>query len=121
MTSPVTAPSADKSREEAAHAGTDAMTDRGAGAQVDAFGGGDDGGHRFADERALRTGVAEHGGDDAGVEHAGHGDAVGGGFEAGDFADRFDQRETMMRAGAAQERAVDIEKHEGIRGGQPLL
>jgi hypothetical protein len=41
-----------------------------------------------------------------------HGDAVGSGFEAGDLADGVHKGLTMMRAGAAHQRSVDVEKNQ---------
>ena len=40
--------------------------------------------------------------------------SVGGGFEPGDLAHGVHQRLPVMRAGAAHQRAIDIEKNQVI-------
>ncbi len=65
--------------------------------------------------RALprNPGVPHHHRQDVGVEHALHGNAVGGGFEARHAADALHQRFAMMRARPAHQCAVDIEENQG--------
>ncbi len=86
-----------------------------ADAQVVALGRALDVRQRLADLRARRSGGAQHDGEDVRIEHALYGNAVGGGVEAGDAADAIGQRLAMMRAGAPDERAVDIEEDQGSR------
>ena len=62
------------------------------------------------------AGIAQHASEDIGIEHAVHGDVIGAGFNSGDLADGIDQRLAMMRAGAADEGAIDIEEDEGGGG-----
>jgi hypothetical protein len=49
-------------------------------------------------------------GEDIGVEHSLHRNAVGGGFEACDAPDAVDQRYAVVGAGAPDQRAIDIEQ-----------
>ena len=63
------------------------------------------------------TGVREHAGENIAIEHALHGHAFGGGFDAGGAADGVDQGLAMMGTRAAQQGSVDIEKHQGSLGG----
>jgi hypothetical protein len=55
-------------------------------------------------------------GEDVGIEHAVNGDAIRGGFEAGDAAYGVDKSLAMVWAGTADEGAVDIEENEGGGG-----
>lgn len=48
-----------------------------------------------------------------------NGDAFGAGFDTGDLEDSIDQRLAVMRAGAADERAVDVEENQ-VRNGDIL-
>lgn len=41
-----------------------------------------------------------------------HGNPLSAGFDPGDRANALDERQTVMRTGAAHEGAVDIEKYE---------
>jgi len=86
---------------------------RGADAKVVTLGGAKDLGHGRAGQRAWGTGAAQHDGEDVGVEHPLDGDAVGGGFQTRDPAYAFDQGLPVMRAGAAHERAVNVEENQG--------
>ena len=56
----------------------------------------------------------EHGSQDVAIEHAGNRDAVGGGYDPGDFLDGSGQSLAMMRPRATQQSAVDIEKDQGF-------
>jgi hypothetical protein len=58
----------------------------------------------------LGAGAPHHGRQNDRIEHALHGDSLGGGFEAGDAADALHQRVAVVRAGTPGERAVDIEE-----------
>src|ERR1022692_1357858 len=73
-------------------------------------------GHGAANGGRGRAGIAQHAREDVGIEHAVDGDVVSAGFEAGDAADGIDERLAMVRPGAADEGAVDIEEDEGGGG-----
>jgi hypothetical protein len=59
----------------------------------------------------------EHLSQDVTVQHAAYGDAFDGGRKAGDAARGFDESFAVMRSGAAEEGAVDVEEDECWRGG----
>jgi hypothetical protein len=102
--------------QEGAHARAGFALQVGDAAHVELLRAADDLGHGAANGGRGGAGVAQHTGEDVGIEHAVDGDVVGGGFEAGDAADGIDERLAMMRAGAAEEGAVDIEEDEGGGG-----
>jgi hypothetical protein len=86
------------------------VVERGAHALVPALGDAHDFRHGAGDPQSRRAGPAHHHGENIGIEHPLNGDALGGGFEAGNAPDGIDQRFAVMRAGAADERAIDIEE-----------
>ncbi len=61
---------------------------------------------------SSRSAAAQHRSEDIRIEHAVHGNTFGGGFEAGDLTDGVHQRLPVVRAGAAHQRSVDIEKNQ---------
>jgi len=67
--------------------------------------------HVPPDDRSRNPGVGEHTRENVAIEHTLHGDAIGGGLNAGSAANRLDQCLTMMRTRAAQQSSIDIEKH----------
>ena len=66
--------------------------------------------HLAADERGGGAFACEHGGQNIAVEHPGDGDAVGGGYDPGDFLNRGGKRFAMMWPRSTEQRAIDIEK-----------
>ena len=93
-------------------AGTVFVAEVGTDAQVIAPGGGEDFGHGGADEPGRGAGAAHHLVKDHGIEHALHGDAFGGGAEAGNAANAFHQGFAVMGPGTAGQGAVDIEENQ---------
>src|SRR5580658_3949160 len=85
-------------------------------AHVDLLRAADDLGHGAANGGLGCTSVAQHAGEDVGVEHAVDGDIVRRGFDACHAADGIDESLAVVRAGAADERAVDVEEDQGGRG-----
>jgi N-carbamoylputrescine amidase len=103
------------------HAGTACVAEVRADAQVIALGGGENFGHGGANELGRGAGPAHHFAEDHGIEHALHGDAVGGGVEAGDAADAFHQGFAVMGPGTAGEGAVDIEENQSAVGQNAII
>ena len=102
--------------QEGAHAGAGLALQTWDAVHVDLLRAADYLGHGAANGRRGRAGVAEHAREDVGIEHAVDGNAIGGGFEAGDAADGIDKRLAVMRPGATDQGAVDIEEDEGGGG-----
>ena len=80
---------------------------------VDVLGGFDQGRHSALDGGIIETTFAHHQREDVGVEHAVYGNAVGGEVKAGYYPHGFNERQTVMGTGAADQSAVDVEKDEG--------
>ena len=66
--------------------------------------------------RWVRTRAAQHRNEDVAIEHSRDGDPLGGSFKSGDSLYGRNQRFAMMRPGAAQQGAVDIEENQGFHG-----
>jgi N-carbamoylputrescine amidase len=98
--------------EHRLYAGAMPVPEGGTGAQVKRARGAYDFGHGGEGLRPRHARAAQHDRQNVGVEHTLDGDALGGGFEAGDPADGVDERLAVMRPGAAHQRAVDIEQNQ---------
>jgi len=92
-------------------AGANAAPKVGTAAHINALRESHHGRHVLPDARSRNAGVRQHAGENVAIEHALHGDTFRGGFEAGSPANGIDQSLAMMRARAAQQGSIDIEKH----------
>jgi hypothetical protein len=83
-----------------------------ADAQIVAFRGPQHAGHGRAHVCRGRPGAAHHHAHDVRIEHALHRDAFGSAGQTGNAAHRVHQRFAVMRPGAANECAVDVEQNQ---------
>jgi hypothetical protein len=70
----------------------------------------ENGRHRLPDRLRRRAGPPHHLGENVRIQHPVYRDVLGRGLETRDSAHRVNQRLPVMRARAAQERSIDIEK-----------
>jgi len=61
------------------------------------------------------VGVPHHTGKDIGIEHPVHRYVIGARLETGYPSHRVDQGFAVMRTGPADQRAIDVEQHQGRR------
>jgi hypothetical protein len=99
--------------EQRAHSRAHLVPEVGAGTQINGLCVADNLGHGAANGSRLHSGGDHHSGENVGVEHSGDGHAVSRGLDSGGAANRINQGLAMVWTGAPNQRAVDIEEHQG--------
>ena len=105
-----------QSQQQHASSGTHAAFEIGANPRVNGLCGSHQLRHGAADEGVGGARVLEHQGQDVAVEHALHGNAIGGRLKPGDPAHSFGQRLPVVWTGAADQGTIDVKQDERGRG-----